>query len=861
MTTPVSPSVPPGRWTSLWVVAGLSFLAQLWLCQFFSFGQNVPIAIDINPSNLWRFAYTFPPSGTYTVLNWLGQADLPHPLNPLTLASNLPAWLFFTLYPPLIATLALLAMAAFLRELECPRPAAIFGGLIFAWQGDILSFVFPGHFAYMGSWPFYAIGAWGALKAMRTRFWAYAVISGACCGMMVQLEQDRGGIASLLIASIFLAPTVVRIIQGKLTWESAGELSRLGLCVIVAFMVTLGSLLTLFQTNIVGVQMAGSTNRNQLYNFVTQYSIGPSETVTYLVPGLFGWHTNSLEGPYWGEVGETPDWSKSRQGARTMNLAISTIGTVASVLALVGIALLFPGGLMGPGSLTRRQLFVGRTFLVIGGICLVLAWGWHTPLYRPLFNFLPLMDKWRNPLKWLEITNFALVTLSAFGMQHLLTSLAADAKIVRQRLTWATGIILVLLLGGWIASYPYASFILPIKLQAERVDPGMAANIMATLHTSLLFATMLVALMAAVSYGLWRPGWLRQFNSPNPWLDRLWKRILQPDALPLTLTCSMCVLSVLQLGWVTTKFVLPVNLAAIAASNPLMEAIAHEGPEVRVSAAAEDPLLRDLMLHQFNDPRISCLDISAASRIPDDINALFGALYEKSRARLWFLAGVKNVAVPQQFLDEMRKEPTVSANVDHAEGYMLQPTGSPDIPSHALVGMKDYLSKVTLVHRAETLPTRKAVLEKLKDPAWNPRESILLSEDDPDKPEGPDLINQPSTSYQGPDKVELLSYTPTEIKIEVKTATKGYVLINDQYDPDWKEEASWHEVPVLRADFLLRAIQVEAGESTVILRYQPAYHFGRHEISANLVNLFSDLVMVGAWVVAGLAIWRRSQEA
>jgi hypothetical protein len=40
--------------------------------------------------------------------------------------------------------------------------------VIFAWQGDLLPFVYPGHYAYITTWPFFAIGAWGALRAQRT---------------------------------------------------------------------------------------------------------------------------------------------------------------------------------------------------------------------------------------------------------------------------------------------------------------------------------------------------------------------------------------------------------------------------------------------------------------------------------------------------------------------------------------------------------------------------------------------------------------------------------------------------------------------------------------------------------------------
>ena len=397
MESPENPHVGQGRWTSLWVVALVSLLAQLWLCQFFSFGDQVPASIDVNPSNLWKNAYHFPPVGSFLVLNWLGVANPPLSLNPFSAAANLPAWWFFTAYAPLVGTCSLLAMAIFLRELELPRPAAIFGGVVYAWQGDLLPFIYPGHYAYITTWPFFALAAWGALRAQRLRHWAYALISGVSCGLMVGLQPDRGAIASLLIAALYLAP----VLGPEGGWRA--PLRHLALCAGAALLVSLAPLLALFQGNIVGVKLGGETDRERTYDLVTQFSLGPAETLTYLTPGFFGWFTGSPDSPdasYWGWIGEPRHWPKDQQGEKNLNLAISTTGTVATVLALIGAILLLPGrlgGVLGPGDVSPRQRLYGRLLLVLGVVTLVLAWGWHTPFYRPLFA-LPLMDKWRNPL-------------------------------------------------------------------------------------------------------------------------------------------------------------------------------------------------------------------------------------------------------------------------------------------------------------------------------------------------------------------------------------------------------------------------------------------------------------------------------
>jgi len=858
MKSPDGPSANGSPWTSLWVVALLSLLAQLWLCQFFSFGERVPVSIDVNPSNLWKLACHFPPTGSFEVLNWLGAAYLPQPLNPFSLAAvHLPPWWFFTTYTPLVATLALPAMAAFLRELELPRPAALFGGVVYAWQGDLLPFVYPGHYAYITTWPFFAVAAWGALRAQRTRHWPCAVISGACCGLMVGLQPDRGAIASLLIAALYLAPIFSRPVTRQALVDYLANLRHLALCTGVAALIALAPLLALFQSNIVGVKLAGTADRAQTYKLVTQFSLGPAETLTYLVPGFFGWHTNHLDGPYWGWIGEWPDWPLiiPHQGSRNLNYAISTTGTVATVLALIGVVLLLPGRLLGPGPLTERQRFYGRVLLALGFLALILAWGWHTGLYRPLFA-LPLMDKWRNPLKWLEMTNFALVVLSAIGAQHLLASLEAGApegktKIVRRRLAWFTQGVLVLLGLGLLASYPLA-IVLAVVFQADGYDPLSIANMMSTMHTSLLGALVLMALFCLVLRALWRPDKLRGWTLVNPWLHRLWQKMLRPEHMPLTLALALAALAAAQLGWVANQFIQPWSFKALTETNPLLEALRSEGNTVRVAVPTDDPMLKDnLLQNQFAAMKISCLDVSAASRIPDDLNTFFQTL-DNDQARLWFLAGVKNVAVPQQALAQMRQDPAVAANIDHANGYTLEPTGSPDLPSHALIGMKDYLAKATLVPHAEFFTADKALLKRLKDPAWNPRESVLLSRNGP-----PPEVMLGRFSKNVPDNVELKTYTPTKIEIEVQSAHGGYVLINDQYDPDWQVQVNGHNAPLLRADYILRAVQVPMGASTIALRYVAHYHVAGLNLPAEAMNTLSDGAMLAAWLIAGFALWRR----
>jgi hypothetical protein len=846
MKLPVDSAAKPGRWVSLWMVALLSLLAQLWMCQFFSFGERVPESIDVDPSNLWKFAYHFPPHGSFQVYNWLGIATLPAPLNPFGLAANLPAWWFFTTYAPVMATLALLTMAAFLREMELSRPAALFGGVVYAWQGDILPFVFPGHYGYIATWPFFAITAWGALRAQRTRHWAYALISGAGCGLMVGLQPDRGSIASLLIGILYAAP----ILRVRSEWPMS--LRQLALCAGVALLIALAAFLALFQNYIVGVKMGGQDDREQTFGLVTQYSYGPEDTLTYLVPGALGWHSSNRDGPYWGRIGQWPGWANNHQGTRNFNLAISTTGTVPALLALMAACLLLPGRWLGPHFMSGRQRFYGQVFLACGLVALLLGWGYHTPLYRVLFE-LPLMDKWRNPLKWLEWTNFALVVLSAYGVQHLIATLEPSApaiRVVRRGAAWFVGGMAALLGLALMGSYALGD-VLAAKLQGDGYEAEQIVHIQGTLQFSLAMALILTALFYFLLYGLWRPEALREWNLPNPLLDRAWHGMLTAERMPLTLALALAALGAAQLGWVAGHFIEPIRLKILTESDPLLDRLGSEGNQVRVSVPMQDSYLNVMLQNQFYAYNISCLDISAASRIPDNLNAFLKSLAD-NRARLWVLAGVKNVVAPREFMSQLQHDPAIAANIDHAEGYLLTPTTG-DLPSHAVVRMRDYLEKATFVPDAEVIPDEAALLKRLGDPAWNPRETVLL--------ESPAPVPKANASFAenaaiGKDQVSVETYTPREIKIRARSSKGGYVLVNDACDPDWEAEVNGAATPLLDADYLLRAVPVPAGDSTITMRYVAHYRVAGLNLPAEMVNDFSDGTMLAAWIVAGMVLWR-----
>ena len=64
------------------------------------------------------------------------------------------------------------------------------------------------------------------------------------------------------------------------------------------------------------------------------------------------------------------------------------------------------------------------------------------------------------------------------------------------------------------------------------------------------------------------------------------------------------------------------------------------------------------------------------------------------------------------------------------------------------------------------------------------------------------------------------TYEADRIRLKTATSASGLLMLSEVYYPAWKAYVDGERVPLYRADHLLRAIPVPAGEHTVELRYE-----------------------------------------
>ncbi|MBD2723653.1 YfhO family protein [Hymenobacter armeniacus] len=105
--------------------------------------------------------------------------------------------------------------------------------------------------------------------------------------------------------------------------------------------------------------------------------------------------------------------------------------------------------------------------------------------------------------------------------------------------------------------------------------------------------------------------------------------------------------------------------------------------------------------------------------------------------------------------------------------------------------------------------------------------------------------------------IALAGYSPDELKYRANATHDGVVVFSEIYYADgWQAFIDGKPVPHFRVDYVLRALQVPAGNHTIEFKFEPkSYAVG------NTVSLVSSIVLLLALIGAGVYVARRKPDA
>lgn len=757
--------------------------------------------------------------GMWQDLNWVGgQAGSAFPSLTYLLLWALGPLGFAKLYAPV--SLLVLGFSAwwFARQLGF-RPAVCgLTGLAAALNSDFFSYACWG----LGTHALAVASTFLALAALVApgRTWCRAVLAGAAVGMAVMEGFDSGAILSLYVAAFsFFTAWQAPGPAGRRFWGGALQTA---LVAGMAAWVAAQALTILVGTQVkgvVGMQQDAET-RQRRWNEATMWSLPKIETLRTVVPGLFGYRMYTRDGSdYWGRVGETPGVPGTRH---------SGAGHYAGLLVvLLGAWALAQAARRQGGPFTvheRQQVwFWGGAALV----SLLLAWGRHAPFYQ-FFYALPYFSTIRNPIKFLHPFSLALVVLFAYGLEALgRTQVSRASPAVRGLGTrfkaWATAapvldrrslLAAAWLLGGSVLGWlVYASMRSALEAHLARVytpelAPAIAAFSLREVGWSVLFLTLCVAALTLVFLGVFSGARAR-------WAWGVLGVILVAD-----------------LARANHRWIVYWDVADKYALNPLLETLRQRPHEQRASIIPlrlnpELTLLQDLyraewLQHAFRYYNIQSLDVVQDPR-PSVDNELYRATFMgqslAAYLRLWeltntrYLLGLSGLAeaLNQQIDPERRRfrEALPFGLVQETAGGAIRVVTNTTGP-FALIEFTGALPRAGVYQHWEVATNDTAALQRLADPAFDPRRTVVLASGS-----AVSLTPPAGAAPAAPGPVEWVSYAPKRLVLRARAGGPSLLLLNDKFDPHWTVTVDGQPRPLLRANFLMRAVELPPGEHTV----------------------------------------------
>jgi hypothetical protein len=432
----------------------------------------------------------------------------------------------------------------------------------------------------------------------------------------------------------------------------------------------------------------------------------------------------------------------------------------------VGYLGILPLLLAGLALILRKDTLT-RFLGLLALLGLGLALGGYAILHGWLYEFVPGFGQLRAPARFIVVMDLALAMLAAFGFDYLLHLEVPGGEKTLERilraLPWA--FLLVALATGASA--------FTILILGQGQDPALF-NRMANAVNAMAFFILLLALaiVSILARGT-------QFVRREVWA---------------VLALGLIFFDLYSLGAYVdvstddpTRVFDHADAVAFLKSDADLYRVDPRGTGVDNSWPADTSILYGLFdIHGDNPLTLADLD-----RYWQSLGSRSAALYDLLNAK--YLIGRKGVPLDR-------------------DKFRLAFDGDPALD---IFENTRALPRAFMVFDKQSVADANSALSAIHDPNFDPAQLVILEQ--AIGMGGPDGISSgPKTAA-----VRIVGYGPNDIRLETDSTAPGILVLSEVYYPGWRAWVDDREAQVLRADFLFRALPVEAGSHRVRLLYDP----------------------------------------
>jgi hypothetical protein len=718
--------------------------------------------------------------------SWLGQPYAPiAPDHNAAIFSQVP--FPFTLTILYVSNLFLegLGMFLLLRSLKLETFAAIFGAMALVLSNGIITLIFPGHAHKIYSFAWFPFSIALFLKGLESRSLKCFIGSGCFLGLAVLGGEMQ---MAYYLGLWFTVWTGFYLLTQSTPKENIGSIVG-GLICVAFFAVLIGAQKIVYSLQLLASlpPVVGSENSDQNWQFATQFYFPPEELLSYLTTTQFFGAPEA----YWGRDGNpTP-----------LRLVDDYMGLIPLGFAIVAVFACW-------------RIWQARVFILTGILSLFISFGREGLLYAILYQ-LPTMKSQRNPHRWSYFVSLAVAVLAAYGINWLISQFQ-ETPVGKKNLKeatsekWRSWHRVLVSLGALGMLLFFVSLILRPKPEALAAllhgqqglssPNGVLFLQQAKLMIASLFRTGYFLALSAAAVWL-----LIVLGQKEEWRNPRWKLYIPG--------CFVLLITILDLGFNAKRFVQFYDWKPVYEKNELIDYLKKDSEPYRVKIlnGQQNQLLNQLTGIILPYHKIPVIDPPSASRIPTDYKYFFDYMSDH------YVPG-------NHYFDIFNIKYVLSVGPLNDPTMALEPIAQWN--GIQIFKRPNAMPRAWLVPQVKIVKEDKdAVLFATVHPGRNFYESVVLEENPKTSyPELKEYTKGLESNLPRPldreAKVALLE--DDQIRIETRANMPTFLVVSEKWDPNWKAWIDDVPAKIYRANFLMRGIELPAGNHIVRMEYRPS---------------------------------------
>ena len=142
---------------------------------------------------------------------------------------------------------------------------------------------------------------------------------------------------------------------------------------------------------------------------------------------------------------------------------------------------------------------------------------------------------------------------------------------------------------------------------------------------------------------------------------------------------------------------------------------------------------------------------------------------------------------------------------------------------------------------SQIVPDGVAALAEISKSDFRPRQTVVL--------EGDELL-PPVSEARVIEPARIVEYGSTDVVIRADLDQDGYLVLTDTFYPGWEASVDGQPVDIVRANYLSRAVRLEAGSHVIRFEFRPAVFRLGATLSVGAIVVM--MILVGFRLVAGI---------